>query len=114
VLTGAERLLPRWKRCVGATDQTLGEALAKPFVRRTFDVADRTRARTMIEAIERSFDANLAGLSWMDAATRGRALEKAAQIANKIGFPDRWRHYGALVNDPTAYLPNRLRGATSH
>ena len=111
VLTGAERLLPRWKRCVGATDQTLGEALAKPFVRRTFEVADRARARTMIEAIERSFDANLAGLSWMDAATRGRALEKAAQIANKIGFPDRWRDYGALEIDRTSYLANLVRGA---
>jgi len=111
-LTGAERLLPRWKRCVGATDQALGEALAKPFVRRTFGVADRARARTMIEAIERSFDANLAGLSWMDAATRGRALEKAAQIANKIGFPDRWRDYGALEIERTSYLANLMRGAT--
>jgi len=111
-LTGAERLLPRWKRCVGATDQALGEALAKPFVRRTFGVADRARARTMIEAIERSFDANLAGLSWMDAATRGHALEKAAQIANKIGFPDRWRDYGALEIERTSYLANLMRGAT--
>jgi len=110
-LTGAERLLPRWKRCVGATDQTLGEALAKPFVRRTFGVADRARARTMIEAIEQGFDANLAGLSWMDAETRGRALEKAAQITNKSGFPDRWRDYGILEIDRTSYLANLLRGA---
>jgi putative endopeptidase len=110
-LTGAERLLPRWKRCVGAADQTLGEALAKPFVRRTFGVADRARARTMIEAIERSFDANLASLSWMDAETRGRALEKAARIANKIGFPDRWRDYGTLEIARTSYLANLLRGA---
>ena len=111
VLTGTERLLPRWKRCVGATDQVLGEALGKPFVRKTFALADRARARTMIEAIERSFDANLAGLSWMDAETRARALEKAAQIANKIGFPDRWRDYGTLEIDRTSYLANLIRGA---
>ena len=111
VLTGTERLLPRWKRCVGATDQVLGEALGKPFVRETFALADRARARTMIEAIERSFDANLAGLSWMDAETRARALEKAVQIANKIGFPDRWRDYGTLEIDRTSYLANLIRGA---
>jgi endothelin-converting enzyme/putative endopeptidase len=110
VLTGTERLLPRWKRCVGATDQVLGEALAKPFVRRTFPLADRARARTMIEGIERSFDANLASLSWMDAETRARALEKAVQIANKIGFPDWWRDYGALEIDRTSYLANLMRG----
>src|SRR5207247_4737521 len=46
VLTGTERLLPRWKRCVGETDQVIGEALGKPFVRKTFPVADRARART--------------------------------------------------------------------
>ena len=111
VLTGTERLLPRWKRCVGATDQVLGEALGKPFVRKTFPVADRARARTMIEAIERSFDANVAGLSWMDAETRARALEKGAQIANKIGFPDKWRDYGTLEIDRTSYLANLIRGA---
>jgi putative endopeptidase len=111
VLTGTERLLPRWKRRVTATDQTLGEALGKPFVRRTFAVADRARARTMIEAIERSFDADVADLSWMDAETRARALEKAAQIANKIGFPDRWRDYGTLEIDRTSYLANLMRGA---
>ena len=111
LLTGTERLLPRWKRCIAAIDQTLGEALGKPFVRRTFTLADRARARTMIEAIERSFDADVAGLSWMDAETRARALEKAAQIANKIGFPDRWRDYGALRIDRTSYLANLMRGA---
>jgi len=110
VLTGTERLLPRWKRCVTATDQTLGEALGKPFVRRTLAVADRARARAMIEAIERSFDADVAGLSWMDAETRARALEKAAQIANKIGFPDRWRDYGTLEIDRTSYLANLMHG----
>jgi putative endopeptidase len=111
ILTGTERLLPRWKRCVSATDQTLGEALAKPFVRRTFSLADRSRAQAMIEAIERGFEADLAGLPWMDAETRARGLEKAAEIANKIGFPDRWRDYGALEIDRSSYLANLMRGA---
>jgi putative endopeptidase len=111
ILTGTERLLPRWKRCVSATDQMLGEALAKPFVRRAFSVADRSRAQAMIGAVERSFDANLVGLAWMDDGTRARAREKLAQVANKVGFPDRWRDYGAFEVDRTSYLANLVRGA---
>jgi putative endopeptidase len=111
LLTGTERLLPRWKRCVAATDQTIGEALAKGFVRRTFGDTDRARARTMIEAIERSFERDLGDLAWMDADTRARALEKAGQIANKIGYPDRWRDYSGLEVDRSSYLANLLRGA---
>jgi predicted metalloendopeptidase len=65
----------------------------------------------MIEAIEHSFEAGVTGLSWMDEGTRTRALEKAAQIANKIGFPDRWRDYGTLEVDRTSYLANLMRGA---
>jgi putative endopeptidase len=110
-LTGTERLLPRWKRCVTATDQMLGEALGKAFVRTTFGDAERDRARAMITSIERSFAADVSGLAWMDAGTRTRALEKAAEIANKVGFPDRWRRYDALEIDRTSYLLNLMRGA---
>ena len=35
-LTGAKEELARWKKCVAATDAALGEALAVPFVQRTF------------------------------------------------------------------------------
>ncbi len=111
VLTGTERLLPRWKRCVAAVDQALGEALGKAFVARTFPAGDRTRARAIVERVERSFATNLGGLSWMDDDTRARALEKATAIANKIGFPDRWRDYGPLAVDRTSYLANLLRSA---
>jgi putative endopeptidase len=108
MLTGAERLLPRWKRCVSATDQAIGEALAKPFVARTFGVGDRKRVETMIETVERGFASDVRRVPWMDDGTRARALEKAAAVANKVGFPDRWRRYDALVIDRTSHLANVL------
>ena len=39
VLTGAKELKPRWKRCVAATDDELGEALGRKFVEKTFGEA---------------------------------------------------------------------------
>jgi predicted metalloendopeptidase len=65
----------------------------------------------MIEAIEHGFESDLADISWMDDATRARALEKAAEITNKVGFPDKWRDYGRLEVDRTSYLANLVRGA---
>jgi endothelin-converting enzyme/putative endopeptidase len=50
----------------------------------------------MIEGIEASLGRAFADLAWMDDTTRERARGKLAQVTNKIGFPDRWRDYGAL------------------
>ena len=41
-------------------------------------------------------NANLDALNWFDDATRVQAHEKLAAIANKIGYPDKWRNYDAL------------------
>jgi endothelin-converting enzyme/putative endopeptidase len=35
-------------------------------------------------------------LPWMSAATKPRALEKLHAVANKIGYPDKWRDYSKL------------------
>ena len=35
-------------------------------------------------------------LDWMSAATKTRAKEKLHSVANKIGYPDKWRDYSSL------------------
>ncbi len=35
-------------------------------------------------------------LDWMTDATKGRALEKLHAIANKVGYPEKWRDYSAV------------------
>src|SRR5260370_41785890 len=47
----------------------------------------------------------------MSAATRQQALGKLATYGNKIGYPDRWRDYGALKVEPGAFIAN-VRRAT--
>ena len=58
-----------------------------------------------------AMDRRLANLDWMDPATRVTARQKLAAFRPKIGFPDTWRNYGALVVDKADPLGNRMRSA---
>jgi len=111
-LQGTDKILPRWKRCVYATDRVLGEALARPFIRKTFGDDGKAATVSMVKAIEASMEKNLGALSWMDEPTRTQAFAKLHAIANKIGFPDKWRNYDALKLERDSFLQNSIRGAT--
>ncbi|HEX2572187.1 MAG TPA: M13 family metallopeptidase [Polyangia bacterium] len=108
-LNGLQELSPRWKRCINAADRALGEALSQPFVRATFGAEGKKTTQEMVLAIEAAMKENLDQLSWMDAATRMAALEKLHEITNKIGYPDKWRNYDALLIDRASYFQNVLR-----
>jgi endothelin-converting enzyme/putative endopeptidase len=95
-LEGTDKLQTRWKRCVKFTDHLLGEALARPWVKDNFGEEGKTKTRDLVGRVEAAMEKNLATLGWMDVATRAKAFEKLHAVANKIGFPDRWRNYDAL------------------
>jgi len=94
--TGARQMLPRWKRCLRATDGDMGEALGQAYVQRTFPPEARTRARQVIDDIRAAFAERLRHLSWMSEATRAQALTKLSQMGEKVGYPEHWRDYTRL------------------
>jgi putative endopeptidase len=96
VLSGTDKILPRWKRCTALTEGSLGEALGQAFVKKTFGEEGKTATRTILTAIEKAMEENIGKLSWMDDATRKAALEKLSAIANKVGYPDVWRDYSSV------------------
>jgi predicted metalloendopeptidase len=51
----------------------------------------------MVRNIESAMDRNIETVDWMSPATKLKAKEKLHAVANKIGYPDRWRDYSALV-----------------
>jgi putative endopeptidase len=108
-LTGAKEDLPRWKKCVAATDLAFGEALGAAYVELTFGKEGKRLTREMVGFIEQSFEADLAALTWMDESTKAYAREKVRAIANKIGYPDKWKTYDGLVVDTHGYLGNVWR-----
>jgi putative endopeptidase len=95
-LTGAKEMRPRWKRCVGFTDNQLGEALGKAYVQKTFGAEGKERTLKMVHALETALGQDIEKLSWMTPATKKEALVKLKAITNKIGYPDQWRDYSSV------------------
>ena len=95
-LTGAKELRPRWKRCVDLADNLLGEALGERYVEATFGAQGKERMSKMVGALEKALASDLEELPWMTEATKKQAFGKLNAIANKIGYPDKWRDYGAI------------------
>jgi len=111
-LTGAKELRPRWKRCVSYVDNDLGEALGQVYVEQNFSSEAKQRALTMVKEIEAAMDHDIQSLPWMTQPTKQQALEKLHSVVNKIGYPDKWRDYGALTINQNDELGNVLRART--
>ena len=108
-LTGAKEQRPRWKRCVDATNSDLGEAVGKVYVEKTFGAEGKERTLRMVQAIESSLDADIKDITWMSDDTKKQAAAKLRAVANKIGYPDRWRDYSTLQIVRGDALGNSLR-----
>jgi predicted metalloendopeptidase len=109
VLTGTSELLPRWKRCVNAADNEMGEALGEVYVKQAFPPEAKRRALEMVGNLMAALRSDLTTLSWMSDATRKQAITKLEAFIRKIGYPDKWRDYSALTVDRGPYVTNMLR-----
>ena len=107
-LTGAKELFPRWRRCLDATDNQLGEALGQAYVEQTFTPAAKARALAMVNNMVSVLNARLAGLEWMGQATRTAAITKLNAFARKIGYTDKWRDYSSLEIQQGSFMLNVL------
>jgi putative endopeptidase len=112
ILTGATEQLPRWKRCVAATDNSIGEALGEVYVKKAFPPEAKRRALDMVQNLIVALRSDIGTLVWMDNATRRQATAKLETLIKKIGYPDKWRDYSALNIDRSSYLMNDLRAGT--
>jgi endothelin-converting enzyme/putative endopeptidase len=95
-LRGVSQMPPRWKQCVRYVDRDLGEALGEEFVRRTFTAETKQKTIEMTKLVERAMENEIRTLDWMTQPTKLRALEKLHSIANKVGYPERWRDYSKV------------------
>jgi len=108
-LTGAKELRPRWKRCVALVDSEMGEALGRRYVEAHFGAEGKERTSKMVAALESALERDIKTLPWMTEATKVQAIGKLHAIANKIGYPDRWRDYSSLRIARGEALANELR-----
>ena len=109
-LRGVQQQPPRWKRCVALVDRQLGEALGQEFVSRAFSPALKDKSLHMTRQIEDAMKKDIESLDWMSTDTKKKAQEKLAAIVNKIGYPDKWRDYGAYDVKAGDFAGNVVRG----
>ena len=110
-LHGQEQLPPRWKRCSNDVDNDLGEALGQAYVAKYFSPEAKQAALKVVQEIEAAMQGDIQALPWMGAATKEQALTKLHAIANKIGYPDKWRDYDALEIARGDEIGNSQRGS---
>jgi len=108
-LEGQPEQQAQWKRCSNRVDGALGEALGKVYVAQYFAGDSKTKMLEMVKDIEGAMDVDIDSLDWMSPVTKVKAKEKLHGVANKIGYPDKWRDYSSLTIKPGDALGNTLR-----
>jgi putative endopeptidase len=108
-LYGQPEQAARWKRCSNAVNSALGEALGKVYVEQYFAGDSKAKMLEMVHDIEAAMEHDIDQLDWMSADTKVRAKEKLHAVANKIGYPEKWRDYSKLEVKADDALGNTLR-----
>jgi endothelin-converting enzyme/putative endopeptidase len=108
-LYGVPQQAPRWKRCSNSVNNALGEALGKVYVEQYFAGDSKAKMLQMVHDIEAAMGRDIDQLDWMSEPTKARAKEKLHLVANKIGYPDKWRDYSKLEVKPDDALGNSQR-----
>ena len=96
-LAGTPQLRERWKRGVDLVDRMLGEALGELYVARHFPPTAKARMTELVANLVEAFRRSFADRPWMGADTKAQALAKLERFVPKIGYPDTWRDYSALM-----------------
>jgi putative endopeptidase len=110
-LSGQREMRPRWKRVLAAEDSALGMAVGHLFVGEFFPAATKKRYADLVEAIRTAYSARIDRLEWMSPATKAKAQEKLARVTMKVGYPDKWKDYSALVVGSASYCENMMNSA---
>jgi putative endopeptidase len=105
-MSGQQEQRPRWKRVLDEENDAMGMVLGRIFVTEYFPAASKQRYASMVEAIRDTYRSRIERLDWMGADTKAKALDKLAAITPKVGYPDRWKDYSALVVGRDSYAAN--------
>lgn len=109
VLRGQKEQLPRWKRVLDTENGLMGELLGQLFVKAYFSEKSKARYVAEVEAIRLALKEHITRLDWMSSETKQKALVKLAAIHPKVGYPDQWKDFSALVVNKASYAGNVMQ-----
>jgi putative endopeptidase len=96
VLSGTPQLRERWKRAVDATNNALGLAVGRMYVRDHFPPESKAQLQSMVREIIAAFGRRIDALGWMAPRTKAAAKAKLSTLIVGIGYPDKWRDWSTL------------------
>jgi putative endopeptidase len=108
-LSGVKEQEPRWKRGVGAVERSQGEALGKLYVAEYFPAERKARMEALVKNLLAAYKQSIDKLDWMSPATKKEAQAKLATFNPKIGYPNKWKDYSALVVKRDDLVGNVMR-----
>lgn len=86
------------------------------YSRKYFNKSSKKAALDLVDNLRETFIDILHTVSWMDDATRAKAIEKAKAMAVKIGYPDELNvsksldeYYSGLEMNPNDFFSNVLK-----
>jgi predicted metalloendopeptidase len=108
-LSGTPEMEPRWKRGVGAVERSQGEALGKLYVAQYFPPERKARMEALVKNLLAAYKQSIDKLDWMSPKTKKEAQAKLARFTPKIGYPNKWKDYSALVVKRDDLVGNVMR-----
>jgi len=108
VMYGQAEPRPRWKRVLDTEGDAMGRVLGRIFVKEYFPEAAKKRYEGLVEAIRASYRDRINHLDWMSDSTKAKAEQKLAAITPKVGYPDKWKDYSALMIGRESYAANMM------
>lgn len=109
VMSGTEKMQPRWKRAVGTVNGSLGEAVGQMYVEAYFPPAAKQRMVDLVSNLQTALGERINELDWMGEETKVKALEKLNTFHVKIGYPDKWKDFSTLPIEKDSYWDNIKR-----
>ena len=96
-LRGTPQQKPLRERALSEVNGSLGEALGKLYVEKYFPEEAKKVAKEMVDDVIAAYRVRINNLDWMSNATKAKAQKKLDKLMVKIGYPDKWKDYSALV-----------------
>jgi len=109
VLSGTKVNRPLNTRAVAQVNRDLGEVVGKVYVQNYFPAERKQQVREMVDNFMLAYKERIDTLDWMSPETRKQAQAKLAKISVKVGYPDKWRDYSALVIKRDDLVGNVMR-----
>jgi putative endopeptidase len=109
-LSGVPAQRERWKRATSLVSSQMGEALGHVYVDHYFPASSKAQMLALVGNLKTALQSRIKKLDWMSDATKAKALQKLGMLNVKIGYPNKWRDYSALVTKPDDLYGNVQRG----